>query len=88
MYYTSSRRKHFSIDTAALCDVAFVLLSFFILSWKTYDFNDPVRINVPLSTYTGCTLSSGSSATIIIDRYKVMFSIFLSEIREQTLKQI
>ncbi|UOE49589.1 biopolymer transporter ExbD [Mucilaginibacter sp. SMC90] len=85
MYQTTSRRKHFSIDTSALCDVAFLLLCFFIFAWKRVD---PVQVNVPLSTYYGCQLGGGNEGVIIITQHKIMFSLFPSGIRQQTLKQI
>jgi biopolymer transport protein ExbD len=79
-------RKSTAIDMTAMCDVAFLLLTFFILSAKPKT-EDPVRADVPASTAI-VPVKDVNLTTIIIGQGKCFFSIEGGDVRIQTLKQM
>ncbi len=77
-------RKSTAIDMTAMCDVAFLLLTFFILSAKPKT-QDPVRAEVPASTSI-IALPEQDFSTILVSQGKTFFSVEGAEIRMETLK--
>lgn len=77
-------RKSTAIDMTAMCDVAFLLLTFFILSAKQKT-QDPVRAEVPAAT-TIAPIPEHDFATILIGQGKVFFGVEGTDIRKQTLQ--
>jgi biopolymer transport protein ExbD len=77
-------RKSTAIDMTAMCDVAFLLLSFFILSAKP-KIPDPVHTDIPASTSI-TAIPDVDFSTILISHGKVFFNTEGDDIREETLK--
>ncbi len=77
-------RKSTAIDMTAMCDVAFLLLTFFILSAKPKT-QDPVHAEVPASTSI-IALPENDFSTILVAQGKTFFSVEGAEIRMETLK--
>jgi len=77
-------RKSTAIDMTAMCDVAFLLLTFFILSAKPKT-QDPVHAEVPASTSI-IVLPENDFSTILVAQGKTFFSVEGAEIRMETLK--
>jgi biopolymer transport protein ExbD len=76
-------RKSTAIDMTAMCDVAFLLLTFFILSAKP-KIPDPVKTDIPASTSIA-PIPDVDFATILISHGKVFFSVS-SDIKAKTLE--
>jgi len=79
-------RKSTAIDMTAMCDVAFLLLTFFILTAKPRT-DDPVPIDIPASTVE-VLLPEADVATLSVGQKKVFFGVEGYEIRKQTLLQM
>ena len=79
------KRKSTAIDMTAMCDVAFLLLTFFILTSK-FKTEDPVPVDVPGSSVT--IKLPDDVATITIGEGKVFFGVEGEEIRKNTLEQV
>ncbi len=79
-------RKSTAIDMTAMCDVAFLLLTFFILTAKPKA-EDPVPVDAPGATTT-VQLPEKDLGTIIIGKEKVFFGVEGPEIRKELLKQM
>lgn len=77
-------RKSTAIDMTAMCDVAFLLLTFFILSAKP-KVQDPVHADIPAST-TIQALPETDFSSLLVAEGKVFFSVEGAEIRMETLK--
>ncbi|MDB4924332.1 biopolymer transporter ExbD [Mucilaginibacter sp.] len=77
-------RKSTAIDMTAMCDVAFLLLTFFILSAKPKT-QDPVHADIPASTSIQA-LPENDFSTILVAQGKAFFSVEGAEIRMETLK--
>ncbi|SFS72472.1 biopolymer transporter ExbD [Mucilaginibacter polytrichastri] len=80
------KRKSTTTDMTAMCDVAFLLLTFFILTAKPKT-PDPVPVDVPGSTVT-VKLPEENVATVIVGSGKVFFDITGANVRKQTLEQM
>lgn len=80
------KRKSTVTDMTAMCDVAFLLLTFFILTAKP-KIPDPVELDVPASTVT-IKQPEENIATLVVGKGKVFFDITGSKIREATLEQM
>jgi biopolymer transport protein ExbD len=76
-------RKSTAIDMTAMCDVAFLLLTFFILSAKP-KIPDPVKTDIPPSTSIA-PIPDVDFSTILISHGKVFFSVS-SDIKQKTLE--
>ena len=76
-------RKSTAIDMTAMCDVAFLLLTFFILSAKP-KIPDPVKTDIPPSTAIA-PIPDVNFSTILISHGEVFFSMS-TELREKTLE--
>jgi biopolymer transport protein ExbD len=77
-------RKSTAIDMTAMCDVAFLLLTFFILSAKPKT-QDPIQAIVPAAT-AEVVLPETDFAMILIGQGKAFYSIAGPELRMETLK--
>jgi biopolymer transport protein ExbD len=77
-------RKSTAIDMTAMCDVAFLLLTFFILSAKP-KVQDPLPTDIPGST-TIEALPESDFSTLLISQGKVFFSVEGADVRLETLK--
>lgn len=71
---------------AAMCDVAFLILIFFVLTAKPKPLT-PMQINLPFASQQGGELQDNISG-ILIGHGKVGFEIVSPEIRRQTLVQM
>lgn len=80
------KRKSTVTDMTAMCDVAFLLLTFFILTAKP-KVPDPVDIDVPGSTVT-IKQPEENIATLVVGKGKVFFDITGAKIRTATLEQM
>lgn len=79
-------RKSTAIDMTAMCDVAFLLLTFFILTAKPKT-EDPVHIDSPSSSVDE-PLPEKDLATLTVGKGKVFFSIEGEKIRKELLQQM
>lgn len=79
-------RKSTAIDMTAMCDVAFLLLTFFILTSK-FKTEDPVPVDIPAST-TKIKLPESEIATITIGDGKVFFGVEGFEVRKNMLVEV
>jgi biopolymer transport protein ExbD len=79
-------RKSTALDMTAMCDVAFLLLTFFILTAKLKQ-DDPLHVDVPASTITQI-LPDDNIATISVGQGKVFFGIEGTDIRTALLEEM
>ena len=79
-------RKSTAIDMTAMCDVAFLLLTFFILSAKPKT-QDPVRADVPASIAT-FAIPETDFSTLTVGQGKAFFNVQGADVRIETLKQM
>jgi len=79
-------RKSTAIDMTAMCDVAFLLLTFFILTAKP-KIIDPSKAEVPPSTWKTPVVDV-NMVTLSIGQGKVFFSVTEDDIREAALKEM
>ena len=79
-------RKSTAIDMTAMCDVAFLLLTFFILTAKPRT-DDPVPVDIPSST-KDLQLPESNIAILTIGQKKIFMGIEGAETRKQTLQQM
>jgi biopolymer transport protein ExbD len=79
-------RKSTAIDMTAMCDVAFLLLTFFILTAKLRQ-EDPLRVDVPASSIK-VNVPDLDMATITVGHGKVFFSIEGMDLRKALLGEM
>lgn len=79
------KRQSTAIDMTAMCDVAFLLLTFFILTSK-FKTEDPVPVDIPGSSVL--VKLPDDVATITIGQGKVFFGVEGEGIRAQTLENV
>lgn len=79
-------RKSTHIDMTAMCDVAFLLLTFFILTAKPRP-QDPVPVDIPPSSYTVPVLDD-NVLLLTVGKGKVFYTVDGADIRQQTLIQM
>lgn len=77
-------RKSTAIDMTAMCDVAFLLLTFFILSAKP-KVTDPLQTQIPAAAVSS-TIPEADFATLTIGKGKVFFGVEGGDVRMETLK--
>ncbi|MFV5684706.1 ExbD/TolR family protein [Flavobacterium sp. GB2R13] len=77
-------KKAASIDMTAMCDVAFLLLTFFILT-ATAKIPEALPVDTPASTVQ-TKLPDSDLATITIGKGKVFFDLKGREVRKRTLE--
>ena len=79
-------RKSTSIDMTAMCDVSFLLLTYFILS-ATAKQPDPLNVNIPSSTYK-MKVPEKDIAILTIGDGKVFFETAGPDIKRATLEKM
>lgn len=79
-------KKAASIDMTAMCDVAFLLLTFFILT-ATAKVPEALPVDMPASTVQS-KLPESNLATITIGKGKVFFDLKGKEVRIQALEKM
>ncbi|TSD64601.1 biopolymer transporter ExbD [Inquilinus sp. KBS0705] len=79
-------RKSTSIDMTAMCDVAFLLLTFFILTAKPRT-EDPVPVDIPASSIMQ-PIPDDNVLLLTVAQKKVFFTVDGNDIRKQTLIQM
>jgi biopolymer transport protein ExbD len=79
-------RKSTSIDMTAMCDVSFLLLTYFILS-ATAKQPDPLDVKVPSSTYK-LKVPEKDIAILTIGKGKVFFETAGQDVRAATLDKM
>lgn len=79
-------RKSTAIDMTAMCDVAFLLLTFFILTAKLKQ-EDPLRVDVPGASVK-VNVPDVDMATITVGRGKVFFGVEGTDIRKSLLEEM
>jgi biopolymer transport protein ExbD len=77
-------RKSTAIDMTAMCDVAFLLLTFFILSAKPKT-QDPLKAEIPAST-SPSAIPETDFSTLLITHGKVFFNVEGDDVRKKTLE--
>lgn len=80
------KKKMTSIDMTAMCDVAFLLLTFFILT-ATAKQPEPLPVDTPSSTVQ-TKLPESDLATITIGKGKVFFGVTGREVRKSALQMM
>ena len=80
------KRKSTAIDMTAMCDVAFLLLTFFILSAKPKT-QDPISATPPAAT-SEKALPETDFAAIVVGQGKVFYNIEGADLRMETLKSM
>lgn len=84
MAKVKTQKKAASIDMTAMCDVAFLLLTFFILT-ATAKQPEPLTVDTPNSTVQ-IKLPESDLATLTIGQGKVFFGVTGKEVRVRTLE--
>ncbi|MBA4276996.1 MAG: biopolymer transporter ExbD [Flavobacterium sp.] len=79
-------KKASSIDMTAMCDVSFLLLTFFILT-STAKVPEAMPVDMPSSTVQS-KLPESNLATLTIGKGKVFFDLKGREVRIQTLEKM
>jgi biopolymer transport protein ExbD len=80
------KKKASSTDMTAMCDVAFLLLTFFILT-ATAKIPEPLPVDTPASTVQS-KLPDLDLATITVGKKKVFFDVKGREVRIKTLEMM
>jgi len=79
-------RKSTAIDMTAMCDVAFLLLTFFILTAKLKQ-EDPLRVDVPGASVK-FNIPDVDMATITVGKGKIFFGVEGTDIRKSLLEEM
>lgn len=79
-------RKSTALDMTAMCDVAFLLLTFFILTAKLRT-EDPLHIDTPGAS-TVIVVPDDNIATLSVGKDKVFFGIEGTDIRKALLEEM
>lgn len=79
-------RKSTATDMTAMCDVAFLLLTFFIMTSK-FKADDPVPVAIPAYSKT-VVLPEENNATLTVGKGKVFFSVDGDKIRGMMLEEV
>jgi len=79
-------RKSTATDMTAMCDVAFLLLTFFIMTSK-FKADDPVPVAIPSYTRT-IVLPEENNCTLTVGKGKVFFSVDGDKIRSTMLEEV
>lgn len=79
-------RKSTALDMTAMCDVAFLLLTFFILTAKLRT-EDPLHVDVPASTVK-LPVPDENIATLEVGKGKVLFGIEGTDVRKALLEEM
>jgi biopolymer transport protein ExbD len=84
MAKVKTQKKAAAIDMTAMCDVAFLLLTFFILT-ATAKQPEPLPVDTPSSTVQ-TKLPETDLATLTVGKGKVFFGVTGKEVRVRTLE--
>jgi len=79
-------RKSTAIDMTAMCDVAFLLLTFFILTAKLKQ-EDPLRVDVPAASVK-LNVPDLDMATITVGHGKVFYSLEGTDLKKALLEEM
>src|SRR5579863_9591657 len=79
-------RKSTALDMTAMCDVAFLLLTFFIMTAKLRT-DDPLHIDTPFAAQVE-VVPDENVATIEVGKNKVFFGIEGTDIRKALLEEM
>lgn len=79
-------KKSTRVDMTAMCDVAFLLLSFFVMT-STAKLPEPMEIETPASTVQ-TKLPESNLATLTVGNGKVFFGVSGRDVRSETLKRM
>ncbi|MBS1528829.1 MAG: biopolymer transporter ExbD [Bacteroidetes bacterium] len=79
-------RKSTALDMTAMCDVAFLLLTFFIMTAKLRT-DDPLHIDTPFATQVQ-VVPDENLATIEVGKNKVFFGIEGTDVRKALLEEM
>ncbi|WP_177732180.1 ExbD/TolR family protein [Flavobacterium inviolabile] len=79
-------KKSTRIDMTAMCDVAFLLLSFFVMT-STAKLPEPLPVDTPASTVQ-TKLPDADLATITVGKEKVFFGVVGKDVRMLTLSKM
>ena len=79
-------KKSTRVDMTAMCDVAFLLLSFFVMT-STAKLPEPMEIETPASTVQ-TKLPESNLATLTVGNGKVFFGVSGRDVRTETLKRM
>ena len=79
-------RKSTHIDMTAMCDVAFLLLTFFILSAKPRP-QDPIQVDIPASSVE-TAIPDDNVLLLTVGQGKVFYTVDGADIRKRTLLQM
>lgn len=79
-------RKSTAIDMTAMCDVAFLLLTFFILT-ATAKQPDPLEVNIPASSDT-YKIPDKDIAILTMGKEKVFFEVAGQNVRENMIQRM
>ncbi|WP_010249660.1 ExbD/TolR family protein [Myroides injenensis] len=80
------KKKSMRVDMTAMCDVSFLLLTFFVLT-STAKLPEPLPVDTPNSTVQ-TKLPESNLATITIGDEKVFFGVLGKEDRKATLEEM
>ena len=80
------KKKSMSVDMTAMCDVSFLLLTFFVLT-STAKLPEPLPVDTPSSTVQ-TKLPESNLATVTIGEDKVFFGVLGKEDRKATLEEM
>ena len=80
------KKKSMSVDMTAMCDVSFLLLTFFVLT-STAKLPEPLPVDTPASTVQ-TKLPESNLATVTVGEGKVFFGILGRNERIETLEHI
>jgi len=78
-------RKSTAIDMTAMCDVAFLLLTFFILTAKP-KVEDPSKAEVPASTKEKLVPEENLATISVGQNNKIYYSVTGNDVRQEALK--
>lgn len=78
-------RKSTAIDMTAMCDVAFLLLTFFILTAKP-KVDDPSKAEVPTSSKETLVPEDNLATISVGQTNRIFFSVTGNDVRAETLK--
>src|ERR1700761_2982392 len=78
-------RKSTAIDMTAMCDVAFLLLTFFILTAKP-KIDDPTKAEVPTSSKEKLVPEENLATITVGQNNKIFYSVTGNDVRQEALK--
>jgi len=79
-----------SLDLTALCDVAFIILFFFLTTGRFVDTENPIIVKLPHSASPTCTLLNSNSilSITVSNNEKIFFTISNKFVEKEVLKNV